>query len=296
MNATDLCFTSAFELAELIHRRRVSPVEVIDAFADRIERLNPICNAYCTLTLETARRTARAMEEALTQRGGIRALFGVPVAIKDVTYTRGVRTTLGSYLHEDYVPSEDAPIVERLKYAGAIVLGKTTTPELGWKGVTDSPLFGISRNPWQLDRTPGGSSGGSAAAVAAGMTPFATGTDGAGSIRIPASFCGVVGFKPSFGRVPYYPASAAELVAHVGPITRTVRDAAFMLDAIAGPDDRDLHSLPYDNVSYQLACERPIEGLRVAWCPTLGGAAIEEPGAPISRAGCSPFHRSRLHS
>jgi aspartyl-tRNA(Asn)/glutamyl-tRNA(Gln) amidotransferase subunit A len=274
---SELCFTPALELAALIRTGRLSPVEVIEAFARRVERLNPTLNAYCTLTLEEARHAARAAQRALAAGAQTGPLFGVPFAVKDVTYTGGVRTTLGSRLYADYVPQEDAPLVERLRAAGAILLGKTTTPELGWKGVTDSPLFGISRNPWRPDRTPGGSSGGSAAAVAAGLAPLATGTDGAGSIRIPASFCGVVGFKPSFGRVPYYPPSAAELVAHAGPIARTVRDTALMLDVMAGPDDRDPHSLPASGVSYLAACERPVKGLRLAWSPDLGTAQVEAP-------------------
>ena len=295
MDMADLCYTPALELAALIRTRHVSPVEVVDAFAERIARLNPALSAYCTLTLDNARREAQATEQALRRKAAPGPLCGVPVAIKDVTYTRGVRTTLGSRLYEEFVPQEDAPLVSRLKAAGAIMLGKTTTPELGWKGVTDSPLFGISRNPWRLDRTPGGSSGGSAAAVAAGLAPLATGTDGAGSVRIPASFCGVVGLKPSFGLVPYWPPSAAELVAHIGPLARTVRDAALMLDVMAGSDDRDLHSLPASGVSYLAACEQPVRGLRLAWCADLGGTPVEEPVRRLAEqaarrfvdAGCS---------
>ncbi len=276
----DLCFTPATELAALIRARRLSPVELVEALLARIDLLNPQLNAYCTVTAEAARQEARAAEEAVmrTARGSggeLGPLHGVPCSIKDVTYTKGVRTTLGSKLYEHYVPNEDAPVVERLKAAGAIVLGKTCTPELGWKGATDSPLFGITRNPWNLERTAGGSSGGAAAAVAAGLGPLATGTDGAGSIRIPSSFCGIVGHKPSFGLVPYYPPSAAELVAHIGPMTRTVRDTALMLDVMSGPDDRDRNSLPVTGGAYLAACEGSVRGLRVAWSADLGFAPIE---------------------
>ena len=174
-------------------------------------------------------------------------LHGVPFSVKDLLWTRRVLTTGGSRLFADHVPEEDAVVVERLKGAGGVILGKTNTPEFGHKGVTDSPLFGITRNPWNLALTPGGSSGGAGAAVAAGLGPLAVGTDGGGSIRIPASFCGIYGLKPSFGRVPQFPSFRGwETFSHTGPMTRTVRDAALMLDAIAGPDDRDRYSIPAD--------------------------------------------------
>jgi aspartyl-tRNA(Asn)/glutamyl-tRNA(Gln) amidotransferase subunit A len=181
----------------------------------------------------------------------------------------------GSKLYEHDVPTEDAPVVARLKAAGAIVLGKTTTPELGFKGVTDSVVTGVSRNPWNLDCTPGGSSGGAGAAVATGMGPLAVGTDGGGSIRIPSSFCGIYGLKPHVGRVPVYPASALGDLSHVGPMTRTVRDAALMLNAIAGVDDRDRFSLPTSHPDYTQAVEGDIRGRRVAWSPDLGFAIVD---------------------
>jgi aspartyl-tRNA(Asn)/glutamyl-tRNA(Gln) amidotransferase subunit A len=279
-SGSDLCFTPATELVAMIRDRQVSPVEVVEALFSRMERINPLLNAYCTVTAEKARQEAKAAEQAVMRAARqpgheLGALHGVPCSIKDVTYTAGVRTTLGSKLYEQYIPTEDAPVVERLKAAGSIVVGKTCTPELGWKGVTDSPLFGITRNPWNRGVTPGGSSGGAAAAVAAGLGPLATGTDGAGSIRIPASFCGIVGHKPTFGLVPYYPPSAAELVAHVGPLTRTVRDAALMLDVMSGRDDRDRHSLPAEEGSYLAACTEDIKGLRLAWSATLGNAPLD---------------------
>jgi len=186
-----------------------------------------------------------------------------------------VRTTFGSYIYEQNIPEEDAPLVERLKAAGAILVGKTTSPEFGWKGATDSPLFGITRNPWNLERNPGGSSGGAGAAVAAGLAPLAVGTDGGGSIRIPGSFCGVLGFKPTYGLIPVYPSSATGTLSHAGPMTRTVRDAALMLQVMAGPDDRDPLSFPPMGVDFVAALEGGIQGLRVAWSPTLGYAVVD---------------------
>ena len=202
-------------------------------------------------------------------------LHGVPMSIKDLLITKGVRTMRGSPIYEQFIPAEDAPAVEKLKSAGALMLGKTTTPEFGYKGMTDSPVTGISRNPWNLERTPGGSSGGAAAAVAAGMGPLAVGTDGGGSIRIPASFCGIFGMKASFGRVAAYPPSAVALVSHTGPMTRTVRDAALMLNVIAGPDERDLGSLPADGTDYLAACDGDLKGLRVAYSANLGYAPVD---------------------
>ncbi len=276
MDEQELCFTSAVDLARLVRERHISPVDIMRSLVRRIERVNPGLNALCTLTLDAALDEAKVAEQRVMQPGEtLGPLHGVPCSIKDVTATRGVRTTLGSRLYAENVPTEDAPIVERLKAAGALVIGKTNTPELGWKGATDNLLFGASRNPWDATKTPGGSSGGAAAAVASGLGPLATGTDGAGSIRIPASFCGIGGYKPSFGRVPNYPPSAAELVAHAGPMTRTVRDAALMLDVMAGPDERDRSSLPGADVNYLHDCDGGIAGLRVAWSATLGFSPIE---------------------
>jgi aspartyl-tRNA(Asn)/glutamyl-tRNA(Gln) amidotransferase subunit A len=275
MSDTDLCFISATDLAAAIRTKKVSPVEVVDAVLDRIERLNPTLNAFCLVTADAARQAAQAAERAVMRGEALGPLHGVPVSIKDLVITRGVRTMRGSKLYEDDVPSEDAPVVERLKAAGAVMLGKTTTPEFGFKGVTDSPVTGISRNPWHLDRTPGGSSGGAGAAVATGMGPLAIGTDGGGSIRIPSSFCGIYGLKPHVGRVPVYPASATGDLSHAGPMTRTVRDAALMLNVIAGADDRDRYSLPTSHPDYLQAVEGDIRGLRIAWSPDLGFAIVD---------------------
>ncbi|MDP9373256.1 MAG: amidase [Chloroflexota bacterium] len=289
MDATDLCFTPATELAGLIRRKEVSPVEVTDAVLARIERLNPLVNAYCTLVATQARADARAAEEAVMRGDDPGPLHGVPISIKDLTYTKDVRTARGSRLFADYIPDEDAPVVERVKAAGAIVLGKTNTPEFGWKGDSDNPLFGPTYNPWDRALTAGGSSGGAAAAVAAGLGPLAIGTDGAGSIRIPASFCGIVGLKQQLWRVPAYPASTVETLAHTGPMTRTVRDAALLLDVIAGPDERDRLSLPAAGVDWLAACEGDVRGLRVAWSPDLGYARVDPEVRAIAEAAARRF-------
>ncbi|MBI3731963.1 MAG: amidase [Chloroflexi bacterium] len=282
MTQTELCTMTAVEMAAAIRAKRLSPVEVIDAMYARIAQVNPRLNAYCTLTEEAARQAARQAEAAVMRGDALGALHGVPVSIKDLLITQGVRTMRGSKIYEQFVPTEDAPSVVKLKAAGAIVLGKTTTPEFGWKGTTDSLVTGISRNPWNLNRTCGGSSGGAGAAVAAGLGPLAVGTDGGGSIRIPASFNGIFGLKPSFGRVAAYPPSAVAMLSHTGPMTRTVRDAALMLGAMAGPDERDLGSLPADHSDYLAACEGGVKGLRVAWSANLGYAPVDPEVARIT--------------
>jgi Asp-tRNA(Asn)/Glu-tRNA(Gln) amidotransferase A subunit family amidase len=275
---TDLGWMSATELATLIRRKKVSPVEVVGAVLARIEKLNPILNAYVTLTAEQARRDARAAERALTRRSAtLGPLHGVPFSVKDLVITRGVRTTFGTPLYRDNVPTEDAPVVARLKSAGGIMLGKTNTPMMGWIGATHNLLFGITRNPWNLDRTPGGSSGGASAAAAAGLGPLHVGTDGGGSIRIPASCAGIFGFKASYGRVPIYPTGGAWSLSHVGPMTRTVADAALMLNVCAGPDARDQYSLPAEHVDYVKALRGSLEGWRLAWSDDLGFADCVDP-------------------
>src|SRR5258705_7868102 len=273
-----LAWLSATELAGLIRKKTVSPVEVVGAVLARIEALNPRLNAFVTLTDEQARRDAKAAERALMRRGArLGPLHGVPFSVKDLVITRGVRTTFGTPLYRDNIPTEDAPIVARMKAAGGIMVGKTNTPTFGWIGATHNLLYGITRNPWNLDRTPGGSSGGASAAAAAGLGPLHVGTDGGGSIRIPASCTGIVGFKASFGRVPLYPASGAWSLSHAGPMTRTVADAALMLQVCAGPDARDQYSLPADGVDYRRALSGPVKGWRVAWTDDLGFADCVDP-------------------
>ena len=278
MASDELCWMPASEMATAIRGKKLSPVEVMKAVLGRIERLNPTLNAFVTLTAEQAMRSARAAERALTKRGArLGPLHGVPFSTKDLVVTKGIRTTFGTRLYADNVPAETAPMVERLAAAGAIQLGKTNTPTMGWIGATHNLLFGVTRNPWNLDRTPGGSSGGASAAVAAGLGPIAIGTDGGGSIRIPASFAGIFGHKPSFGRIPAYPASAAWSLSHIGPMTRTVRDAALMMNVCAGPNSRDQFSLPESPVDYVKALKGSLKGLRVAWVPDPGYAKLVDP-------------------
>src|SRR5512145_3492548 len=270
LSPDELRWRSAIDIARLIRDKQISPVELTESILAAIQAVNPTLNAFCLVTADAARAAAGEAEIAVMKRESIGALHGVPLSLKDVLYTRGLRTTGGSRLFAELVPEEDAVVVARLKAAGAIVLGKTNTSELGHKALTDNPLFGPTRNPWALDRTPGGSSGGAAAAVASGLGAVGLGTDGGGSVRIPAAFCGVLGFKPSYGRVPQHPASPGwSHVSHVGPIARTVRDAAAVLDVVAGDDDRDRHSLPGTAGPYLEACADAVKGLHVAWSADL---------------------------
>jgi len=286
----DICYKSAVELAGSIRRRELSPVEIIAAFVRRIEAINPQVNAFCTLTLETAVEEAKKAEQAVMKGAPLGALHGVPFSVKDLIQTKGVRTMQGSKVFEHFVPDEESPLVGRLKAAGAILMGKTTTPEFGFKGVTDSPLTGITRNPWNLEMTPGGSSGGAAASVAAGMTPLAVGTDGGGSIRMPAAFTGIYGLKPTFGRVPVYPASALDSLSHAGPMTRTVGDAALMLSVMAGPHEADFLSLEGAPADYVGRLHEGVKGLRIAWSPSLGFVpAVEDEVAQITARAVRAF-------
>ena len=267
-----IAYHSASELRDLYKARSLSPVEVIRTVLERIERVNPALNAFTVVTPDLALEQALTAERAYAE-GAASSLSGVPISIKDLTPTRGIRTARGSLVDPDWVPDEDAPVVERLYAAGAVMLGKTNTPELGWKGDSGNRIFGPSFNPWNLEKTPGGSSGGAAAAVATGLGPLAQGSDGAGSIRIPAAFCGIFGFKQSFGLVPQYPPSAVGDLSHLGAMTRTVRDAAMMLNAMAGADSRDRLSWSSD-IDYTRELDTGVRGLRVAWSPTLGYAQV----------------------
>ncbi len=271
--ADELCWMSAADLAAAIRKKKVSPVEAVEAVLARIERVDKRLNAYVLVDAEGARKAARAAERAVGRKGArVGPLHGVPFSVKDLVVTRGIRTTFGTPIHRDHVPAEDAPIVARLAGAGGIMIGKTNTPTFGWVGVTDNLLFGPTRNPWNVARTPGGSSGGAGAAVAAGLGPIAVGTDGGGSIRKPASFCGIFGHKPSAGRIPIHPQGAAWSLSSVGPMTRTVKDAALLMNACAGPDERDQFSLPADGADYVKALGGRLKGLRVAYSETLGFA------------------------
>ncbi|OLC01137.1 MAG: hypothetical protein AUH30_00810 [Candidatus Rokubacteria bacterium 13_1_40CM_68_15] len=273
----DLRFLPAADLASAVARRKVSPVEALQAVLDAIEKTKKL-NAWVTVDADAALKAARAAERAAMRRGArLGPLHGVPFGVKDLIITKGVRTTFGTPLYRDNVPTEDAPAVARMKAAGGIMIGKTNTPTFGWVGVTDNLLFGLTRNPWNPARTPGGSSGGAGAALAAGMAPLHIGTDGGGSIRKPSAFTGTFGLKASYGRVPVYPASAAWSLSHVGPMTRTVKDAALMLNVIAGPDERDPYWLPAERVDYVKALKGTLKGVRVAYSDTLGLAPAVDP-------------------
>src|SRR6185437_7361877 len=265
---------AAHELLALYRSRKASPVEATRAVLARIERLDPVLNAFCLRAPEEALRAAAASESRWNRGEPSGDLDGVPVSIKDLILVKGWPTLRGSRTVDPKQAWDvDAPVSARLREAGAVFLGKTTTPEFGCKGETNSPLTGISRNPWNPAKTPGGSSGGTAAAVAAGMGPLSVGTDGAGSVRIPAAFCGNFGLKPSFGRVPAYPLSPMGTVAHLGPHTMSVVDAALMMNVLKRPDARDWTSLPPDAADYVHGLDAGVAGLRIAFSPTLGYAA-----------------------
>jgi aspartyl-tRNA(Asn)/glutamyl-tRNA(Gln) amidotransferase subunit A len=307
--ADDIAFLPATRLLELYRSKELSPVTVIEETLRRLETYEGALNAFVLYDPESALAAARS-SEARWRKGEPRGrLDGVPVAIKDTQLTRGWPRLVGSKtIDPNQAWNEDAPATGRLRAENAVLFGKTTTPEFGWKPTTDSPLCGVTRNPWNLERSPGGSSGGSAAAVLAGICPMALGTDAGGSIRIPASFSGIFGLKPTFGRVALYPPSAFGDVSHVGPMSRTVVDAALMLDVMKGPDSRDWYSLPEDGVVYHKHVgESSMKGKRVALSPTLGyaeptpavRAAVEKAarvfadlGAIVERA--DPFSESPL--
>ncbi len=273
---TDLAMIAATELVKLYASKEVSPVDVTMACLDRISAHDHAVNAFCLVDDALALKCAHESEARWFRGEPCGRVDGVPTTIKDLLLTEGWPTLRGSKTTDVSGPwNEDAPAVARLKEHGSVLLGKTTTPEFGWKGVTDNPLTGITRNPWNTDRTPGGSSGGAAAAAALGMGALHIGTDGGGSIRIPASFTGIFGHKPSFGRVPAAPLSPFGTVSHIGPMTRTVADSALMLSVLAEPDARDWFSLPYDGADYGDGLEDSIKGLRIAYSPTLGYATVD---------------------
>jgi aspartyl-tRNA(Asn)/glutamyl-tRNA(Gln) amidotransferase subunit A len=283
MQDDDLAYLSATELVDAYRSRRLSPVEVTKALLRRVEALNPKLNCFCVVDPDAALRDARASEARWLDGVPLGRVDGVPASIKDLILTKGWPTLRGSLTVDPAGPwDSDAPATARLREQGAVIFGKTTTPEFGWRGSTDSPLTGITRNPWRVDATPGGSSGGATAAVAAGLGPLAAGTDGGGSVRIPAAFTGTVGLKAQFGRVPAYPLSPMGTVAHIGPQTRTVADCALMLGVIAQPDHRDWMALPPTDHDWSAdvahgAAEGGARGLRIAYSPRLGHVPWVDP-------------------
>jgi len=285
MNTSDLAYISAADLAAMIRARTVSPVEVMRAALDRIARSQPVLNAFITVAEEVATDGAKAAEAAVMRGEVLGPLHGLPLAVKDLVPTSGIRTTFGSLIFKDNIPDHDAVAVARLKRAGAIVVGKTTTPEFGQQCLTEAPLFGRTRNAWRADRAAGGSSGGSAVAVAAGLVPLAVATDGGGSTRIPAACNGVPGFKQGLGVVPQeYAQDGFGNISYITPMTRTVLDAALMLDAMAGPDPRDplTTGRPQPEFVAAVRAETNLRGVRIGWRARLGNTAV----AADVLAGC----------
>jgi aspartyl-tRNA(Asn)/glutamyl-tRNA(Gln) amidotransferase subunit A len=286
----NLADATAAELARAYRQRAASPVEAAQAALGRIAALNERYNAFCLIDPEAALAAARESEARWHRGEPLGPIDGVPTSIKDILLTKGWPTLRGSRTIDPAQEwPEDAPATARLREAGAVLLGKTTTPEFGWKGVTDSPLTGITRNPWDAAKTPGGSSGGAAVAAALGMGCLHVGTDGGGSIRIPAGFTGIFGLKPTFGLVPAYPPSPFAPIAHVGPMTRTVKDAALMLNVLAKPDHRDWQSLPYVERDYAADLDRGVRGLRMAFTIDLGYSRVDPEVAVLVRQAAGVF-------
>ena len=292
----ELIHASATSLVDAYRKGTLSPVEATQAVLQRIRDKDPLINAFVLVDEEAALASARESEARWRKGEPMGRLDGVPTSIKDLMLTRGWPTLKGSRTVDPAGPwDEDAPCVARLREHGAVLLGKTTTPELGWKGLTDSSVSGITRNPWNLEKTPGGSSGGASAALAAGMGPLAIGSDGGGSIRIPAAFTGVFGIKANFGRVPVYPESAMRSLSHVGPMSRTVEDTALMLTAISEPDDRDWTAIPYQGIDFTQGLDEGIAGLRVAFSRDLGYARVEPEIAELVARAVTVFEELGAH-
>ena len=276
----ELAYSSATNLLQLISSKQVSPVELTKLFLERIDRLDPQLNSYLLVTYDQALAAAKAAEDAIMRGDNLGPLHGLPISVKDTQMTKGIPTTTGSLLFKDRIPKKDAAVIERVKDAGAIILGKTNTSEFALVGMCENRLGDHGRNPWNPDYTPGGSSGGAAAATAAFLCPLATGGDGGGSIRIPASLCGIYGIKPTQGRVSGYSGAqgppSPNLFGQQGPLSRTVRDSALLLQVLAGHDSRDPNSLRHKTPDFLAALNRGIKGLRIAWSPNYGFASVED--------------------
>ena len=261
----------------------------MQALLDRIQALNPQVNAFVHLAADPAMDAAKRAEAALMGGQRIGRLHGVPVTIKDMAITKDMPTQSGSKIFAGHQPSEDTPVVPRLRDEGAIILGKTTTSEFGWTGVSRSPLTGITHNPWKHGYNAGASSAGAGAAAAAGFGPLHQGSDGAGSIRMPSHFCGVFGLKPTFGRVPYYPVSSGDFTSHMGPMTRTVADSALLLEVMAGPHPLDYTTLEAGPANYLARLHEGIRGKRIAYSPDLGHARVDPEIADLVKKAAARF-------
>jgi aspartyl-tRNA(Asn)/glutamyl-tRNA(Gln) amidotransferase subunit A len=301
MAATNqICQLDTITLARAVAAKELSPVEVVEAVLGQLDQLDPTLHMFATVVPDQARDAAKRIETEIAAGREVGPLAGVPTGVKDLIYTKGIRTASGSHAYADFVPDEDDVVVERIKAADAVVIGKTQVPEFGYSGTGQTPLAEPTRNPWNLERTSGGSSAGTGAAVATGVGPFSLGSDGGGSVRIPASFCGVYGIKPTMGRVPLYPGtkdhrypgvSSWESIEHIGPLTRTVADAALVLSVIAGYDDRDRLSIPSDDVDWLRAVDGDLRGLRVAYSPDLGYAAVDPAVRTVVDQAVTVFER-----
>ena len=295
MDSATIGYMPATEWSEKIRTKQFSPVEAMRALLERITALDPKVNAFAFLAADQAMDAARTAEKALMGGERIGRLHGVPVTIKDLAWTRDMPTQNGSLTSKGFQPIEDTPIVPRLKSEGAIILGKTTTSEFGWKGVSESPLTGITHNPWKHGMNAGASSAGAGAAAAAGFGPLHQGSDGAGSIRMPAHFCGVFGIKPSFGRVPYYPVGTGDLTSHMGPMARTVADGALMLELMAGPHHLDYTTLEAWPAAYSARLSDWIKGKKIAYSPDLGVARVDPEVAALVKAAAMRFSELGAH-
>jgi len=284
MRKEDICFMSAFEMREKIETQELSSIEITETIIERIKRINPIINAYCTPTFELARETAKKADEAVKKGERLGLLHGIPTSIKDLMQIKGIRTTYGSKLYEDFIPEQDDIAVQRLIKAGSVILGKTNTSEFGSIALTNNKLFGETKTPWDIERNSGGSSGGAASSVAGGIGPLALGSDGGGAIRVPSSCCGVYGLKPTFGRIPSYPRIGIHFYSmdHYGPIVRYVKDAALMLNAMKGHHPADNNSFPNDDIDYVKILEDKPKKLKIGYSMTLGYAKILEDGVKES--------------
>ena len=284
-------YHTALDLTRMIASKEISPVELIEDVLARQEALEPVLNCFVTRTPEVAQLAAKEAERAVLAGEDLGLLHGLPISVKDLISMADVPWTFGSKPFANNIGAHDAPAVERVRAAGACIIGKTTTSEFGCKGTGDSPLTGITRNPWNVAKTPGGSSAGAGASVAAGLTPFALGTDGGGSVRIPSSLCGLFGIKTQFSRVPLFPVPATPTLAHVGPLARTVRDAALLLGAISGHDRRDPFAVAGPVPDYLGACGQSIKGMRIAWSPTFGYAHTDPEIIEITEQAARGFEQ-----
>ncbi len=292
MDSGELAFAPAYELRKLLDSREVSSVELTKMFLGRIEEFNPVINAYLTVCGDEAMKSARRADKRIGKGEKGMPLLGIPISIKDLELTKGIRSTMGSLVYRNHVPKIDSLTSERVRKSGAIILGKTNTPEFGLLGTTENRLGDACRNPWNVDRTSGGSSGGAAAALVAGLCTLATGSDGGGSIRIPASFCGVYGIKPTLGRVAKFGGvgnPSPNFTSQSGPMARNVRDAAALLQALAGYDARDINAMRETPPDFSAGLADGVEGLKVAWSSDLGYAAVDPEVANVAYQGAGVF-------